>query len=169
METTNAILRPIQPGDNAQVANIIRRVMTEYGAVGPGFSIMDPEVDVMYETYATQRSAFFVIVQEDGLIKGCGGIAPLQGGDEDTCELKKMYFLPELRGQGWGKKMIEACLFAAFQCGFRYCYLETLQNMTEANKLYQSRGFERIPGPLGNTGHGGCNTFYRIALDNMDK
>jgi putative acetyltransferase len=45
------VLRTIRPGDNPQVAGIIRSVMTEFGAVGPGFSIMDPEVDHMYEAY----------------------------------------------------------------------------------------------------------------------
>lgn len=156
-------LRDITAADNTQVAQIIRTVMTEYGAVGAGFSIMDPEVDTMYEAYSDTRSAFFVIA-EDELVLGCGGIAQLAGGEADTCELKKMYFLPELRGQGWGKKMIAACLDAAARCGYTFCYLETLSNMKEANRLYQNWGFEKIPGPLGATGHGGCNAFYRIRL-----
>ena len=33
----------------------------------------------------------------DARIVGGAGFAPLIGGDADTCELRKMYFLPELR------------------------------------------------------------------------
>ena len=39
------ILREIQQEDNEQVARIIRQVMTEFGAVGDGYSINDPEVE----------------------------------------------------------------------------------------------------------------------------
>ena len=27
-------------------------------------------------------------------------------------------------------------------------------------RLYERSGFHRIDGPMGDTGHGGCNTFY---------
>jgi hypothetical protein len=40
-------IRPMRPEDNPTVADIIRQVMTEFGAVGCGFSIEDAEVDNM--------------------------------------------------------------------------------------------------------------------------
>lgn len=157
--------RPIRPEDNPQVATIIRTVMTDYGAVGPGFSIEDPEVDTMYEAYDHPRALFLVLENTtDGQIIGCGGIAPLQGGAADTCELKKMYFLPAARGQGMGRRLVETLEAAARERGFRYLYLETLSSMQEANRLYQRLHFEPLPGALGNTGHGGCNQFYGKAL-----
>lgn len=51
-------LRLIEKKDNAVVADIIRLVMTEFKAVGCGFSINDAEVDDMYTAYAPERSAF---------------------------------------------------------------------------------------------------------------
>ncbi len=44
-------IRSIRKSDNAKVARIIRDVMTEFGAVGTGDSINDPEVDDMYGAY----------------------------------------------------------------------------------------------------------------------
>jgi putative acetyltransferase len=35
-------IRPIRPGDDRFVAAIIRTVMPEFGAGGPGFAINDP-------------------------------------------------------------------------------------------------------------------------------
>src|SRR6185369_3266211 len=99
-----------------------------------------------------------------GMIMGGGGVAPLAGGDADTCELRKMYFLSGLRGLGAGSALIARCLDAARGFGFRKCYLETLSGMTAAQKLYERNGFQRIAEPMGNTGHGGCNTFYLFAL-----
>lgn len=157
---TDFSLRPIRPEDNPQVAKIIRTVMTEYGAVGKGYSIEDPEVDGMYEAYHNDRSLFLVLEAADGRLAGCGGVAPLQGGDPHTCELKKMYFLPEARGKGQGKKIVSELETAARERGFRYMYLETIAAMKEANGLYNRLGFQPLPGPMGNTGHTACGLFY---------
>ncbi len=157
--TANASIRPIKPGDDAAMAAVIRVVMPEFGATGAGFAINDPEVDWMSRAYAGPRHAYFV-VERAGLVLGGAGIAPLAGGDAGTCELRKMYFLPEARGLGAGATMMSHCLDAARGFGFSHCYLETLRGMDAAMRLYERSGFRRIDAPLGATGHGGCNRFY---------
>ena len=157
------LLRPIAPADNRAVAEIIRRVMTEFGAVGCGFSIEDAEVDNMSEAYPAPQSAFFVI-EVNGDILGCGGMGPLQGGESGVCELRKMYFLPEIRGLGLGNRLLEMILNAARLAGYSLCYLETLENMHQARKLYARHGFESIPYALGDTGHSSCNRFMTLLL-----
>jgi putative acetyltransferase len=163
MSDPASVIRPIRPEDDATIAAIIRTVMPEFGATGCGFAINDPEVDWMSRAYAQPRCAYFVI-EQDGVIVGGAGIAPLEGGDGTTCELRKMYFLPQARGRGAGAAMMQRCLQAARDAGFRQCYLETLGGMDAAMKLYERSGFTRIDGPMGATGHGGCNTFYLRAL-----
>ena len=159
----NALIRPITPADDAAIAAIIRKVMPEFGADGPGFAIHDAEVSAMSAAYSAPRSAYFVI-EVDGVVMGGGGIAPLQHADAGICELRKMYFLPEARGSGAGAAMMARCLQAARDAGFRQCYLETLTGMDAAMRLYERSGFRRIDGPMGATGHGGCNTFYLLDL-----
>ena len=162
-EAAPYLLRPIETQDDAAMANIIRTVMPEFGATGSGFAINDPEVDWMSRAYAEPRSAYFV-VERGGRIIGGGGVAPLAGGDGGTCELRKMYFLPEARGIGAGAAMMERCLQAAREFGFQQCYLETLRGMDAAKRLYERTGFHRLDAPLGATGHGGCNAFYLLDL-----
>ena len=159
MTATRFRIRPIEARDDAAMAGIIRTVMPEFGAVGHGFAINDPEVDWMSRAYAQPRSAYYV-VEVEGLVLGGGGVAPLEGGDAETCELRKMYFLPQARGLGAGSALMATCLEAARGFGFRRCYLETLCGMDAAMRLYERSGFARIAEPLGATGHGGCNTFY---------
>jgi putative acetyltransferase len=151
-------LRRMQQDDNPAVAVIIREVMTEFGAVGDNYSIADPEVDAMFEAYPGPDAAFFV-VERDGQVLGCGGMGPLQAGPADVCELRKMYFLPELRGTGMGTKLLGVILDAARTAGYQRCYLETLGTMTGARRLYLKHGFEPIDSPLGCTGHTGCNAW----------
>lgn len=163
MPSTDYSIRPATTTDNAAIAAIIREVMPEFGAGGPGFAIHDAEVDSMAEAYAIPRAAYFV-VEADGLVLGGGGVAALAGGEADVCELRKMYFLPALRGRGAGRALIEHCLAAARAFGYRRCYLETLSGMDAAQALYLRTGFRRIDGPMGGTGHFSCDKFYLIDL-----
>ena len=156
-------IRPISAADDAAMAAVIRSVMPEFGASGAGFALHDPEVDFLSRAYAAARSAYFV-VELDGTVAGGGGIAPLVGGDADLCELRKMYFLPALRGQGAGRALLAQCLDAARAFGFRQCYIETLTGMDAAQKLYGDFGFTPLQQPLGRTGHHGCDRYYLRAL-----
>lgn len=159
MQATPWSIRPILPEDDAAMANIIRVVMPTFGAGGDGFAIKDPEVEWMSRAYAASRCAYYV-VERDGRVLGGGGVAPLESGNADTCELRKMYFLPEVRGIGAGTAMMARCLESARAFGFTQCYLETLAGMDAAMRLYERSGFLRIDAPMGATGHGGCDIFY---------
>jgi len=154
----------MRASDNSQVAKIIRTVMPEFGCVGEGYSIEDPEVDAMFEAYNSDKACFYVVVNEQDEAIGCGGIAPLDGGDGTVCELKKMYFLQEARGHGLGGKMIDLLVKEAKDLGFQQCYLETVTRMESANALYQKRGFKLLDGQMGCTGHSGCDSFYVLEL-----
>jgi putative acetyltransferase len=151
-------IRPIAAADNDVVAAIIRKVMPEFGADGPGFAIHDTEVDDMHAAYAREGWAYFV-VELDGRVRGGGGVAPLEG-EPGICELRKMYFLPELRGLGAGDALMRGCLQAARELGYTRCYLETLTGMDAAQKLYARHDFKPLCGALGKTGHFGCNRFF---------
>lgn len=156
-------IRRIEPRDDAAIAAIIREVMTEHGASGPGFAIHDPEVAAMSAAYPPPRAGYFV-VEVDGTVLGGAGFAPLAGGPDDVCELRKMYFLPTLRGRGLGNALLDRVLDEARAAGFARCYLETLGSMEAARRLYAKKGFVPIEAPMGATGHFGCNAYMIRAL-----
>jgi putative acetyltransferase len=157
------LLRPITLADDTAMAGVIRTVMPEFGANGPGFALGDPEVDHLSVAYSAPRCAYFVL-ERDGRIVGGAGIAPLDGGEQEVCELRKMYFLRECRGRGQGRRMLHHCIAFARQLGFRRCYLETLTGMDAAQHLYADAGFKALCGPLGATGHFACDRYYALDL-----
>lgn len=166
-------IRRILPADDQKMAAIIRAVMPSFGAVGPGFAINDPEVDYMSRAYDRPGAAFFVVESGVGAaaeVVGGAGVAPLDGAvaDAQTCELRKMYFLPAARGQGAGARLLALCLRVARELGYSRCYLETLGGMNQAIKLYERFGFARLPGPLGSTGHHGCDRYYLRSVAELD-
>jgi putative acetyltransferase len=156
-------VRPIEPRDDLELARLIRTVMPEFGASGPGFAIMDPEVDAMSAAYGAPRSRYWV-VEREGRVVGGAGYGPLAGGGDQVCELRKMYFYPELRGSGLGARLLSLVLEQARADGYRTCYLETLEAMRAARRLYERRGFVRLERPMGDTGHHGCNVWYSREL-----
>ena len=161
------IIREIQKKDNQQIADVIRHVFIndDFPKVGTAFA--DPQLDCMFETYNEPRSTYY-IVENDGQIIGGAGIKQLENSYENTCELQKMYFLPEARGKGIGLQMIQKCLEIATAFGYEKCYLETLPEMLSAQKLYTKVGFEYLCGPMGATGHTSCPVWMikELTIDN---
>lgn len=153
MET--AIIREIQKEDNAEVARVVRDILIEMGVPKVGTAYADTALDRMYETYDVPKAAYFV-VEDQGRIIGCAGIAQLENYEGNVCELQKMYLLGEARGRGLGAKLMEVCLDRAKDFGFESCYLETMPYMKAAQKLYQKAGFEYIDASMGDTGHYSC-------------
>lgn len=149
------LIRKIKKEDNAQIAKVIRDVFIELEAPKTGTAYEDPILDILYEVYDKANTVYFVI-EHEGKIIGGSGIAPLDNGPNEICELQKMYFAPEARGKGLGKQMILKCLDFAKEVGFEKCYLETLEMMEDAQKLYQKVGFKYLEEPLGCTGHSSC-------------
>lgn len=151
----NIHIRPIQPSDNPYLAVIVRNTLAEFGAAKPGTVFFDPTTDALFELFQTPKSAYFV-AESEGKILGGGGIFPTDGLPEGTCELVKMYLLPEARGIGLGRNLIEKCLEQAKAEGFQQVYLETLDELHLALKIYAKFGFEYLSAPLGNSKHFGC-------------
>ncbi|MGL2966428.1 GNAT family N-acetyltransferase [Flavobacterium sp. XGLA_31] len=149
------VIREIQKQDNPQIASVIREVFVTDGYPKTGTAFADTQLDFMFETYDKPRAVYFV-VELDGKIAGGAGISQLENSNKNICELQKMYFLQELRGQGVGLRMIQKCLEKATEFGYEKCYLETLPEMLTAQHLYQKIGFEYLCEPLGNTGHTTC-------------
>lgn len=158
------IIRPITKEDNSAVAAVIRKVSDEFGLrAEDGYAVGDPMVESMSEAYATTGTRYWVVVK-DGKVVGGGGVAPLQGSNDGLCELQKMYFMPECRGTGLGRRMVLKALDFARQTGYKACYLETTPELREATSLYETLGFARQESALGNTGHGVCELRYLYRL-----
>ena len=159
-------IRPITQADNPAIAAVVRAVSAEYGLTADkGYGVADPNLDFLHETYLGERSRYWVIEGPDGTILGGGGIAPLAGEEGQVCELQKMYFMPSLRGLGLGRRLVLQALDEARALGYQRCYLETTAVLREATALYESLGFEHLPGPLGSTGHDACEICMVLALD----
>lgn len=149
-------IRTIRPGDNTALATIIRDTLAEFGANHPGTVYYDPTTDHLFEVFNAEVRSVYFIALKDGVMVGGAGIYPTDGLPEGTCELVKMYLKPEARGLGLGRTLIEKCLTTAKEFGYKQVYLESMPELKKALTVYEKFGFEYLKGPMGNSGHTGC-------------
>ncbi|MFM7222586.1 MAG: GNAT family N-acetyltransferase [Bacteroidota bacterium] len=149
-------ISPITPEDNPIIATIIRKTLEEFNANKCGTVYYDASTDHLFELFSKERSGYF-IARSGNTIVGGGGFFPSDGLPEDTCELVKMYLLPEARGIGTGAQLILKAMEGARAAGFKRMYIETMPELQKAMSVYEKFGFAYLDGPMGNTGHHGCS------------
>lgn len=152
------IIREIQPDDNKSIEIIMTNCFEEFGMPISGSSLEDDDVKYMYEGFQEKRAIYYVL-EDNGKVLGGGGVKQLKGVNNNTCELQKMYFHPDARGKGFGKKMFDLCIRAAKEFDYKFCYLESASQLKSAIKLYEKNGFKHLEKPIGNTGHTICGVY----------
>lgn len=105
-----------------------------------------------------EGNKYWVVEDDEQNILGGVGIGKLDN-IKGICELQKMYCLPEIRRTGISHKLMEIALIYAKRY-YNKCYIETLENMVAAQKLYERFGFKRIYEPIVQTDHFACDVRY---------
>ena len=90
----------------------------------------------------TPPNGIFLVAWRNDEPVGCGGWRSHEG---TAAEIKRMYTVPEARGQGVARSVLAALEETARQAGKRRMVLETGNRQPEAIRLYQTSGYQRIP------------------------
>jgi len=150
------LIRKIVSGDNEALADIIRNSLKEFKAAKPGTVYFDESTDHLSDIFKTEGSAYFVW-EVSGEIAGGAGFYPTEGLPEKICELVKMYLHKNYRRKGLGKLLLQKCMDEAKNEGYEKMYLESMPELINAIPMYEKNGFHYLPGPMGNSGHTGCD------------
>lgn len=151
-------IRTIEQADNTALAKVIRDTLKEFNANKPGTVYFDERTDHLFEEFRVDHSIYFV-VEQNGAILGGAGIYPTANLPSGTCELVKFYLLPEVRGKGIGKLLMQKCIAEAENMGYKKIYLETMPELTIAIPMYEKFGFAYLPSAQGTSGHTGCDVW----------
>lgn len=131
-------IRPATNKDRETVQNLIFSVLREYKLpVEPDKT--DSDLKDLEANYS-EKGDFFGVLELDGKTIATLAVSKLSN---EVCELRKMYMLPEFRGKGFGKLMVNYAINYARTKGFKKIELETASALKEAISLYQKIGFKR--------------------------
>jgi GNAT superfamily N-acetyltransferase len=83
----------------------------------------------------------FYLVQYKGDISAVGCLKKLEEG---VGEIQRMYVLPDFRGKGIGRALVNRLIEDARSIGYHRLKLESLEFLEAAHSLYRSVGFREI-------------------------
>jgi putative acetyltransferase len=149
-------LRPIQPKDNVELAQIIRTSLEEFDVPKVGTVHSDPNTDRLFELFQDEPGSCYFVAEDNGVLLGGCGIYPTEGLPTGYAELVKLYLTAATRGKGIGKMLMEKCFDAAAELGYTHLYLESFPQLAKAVGMYEKAGFKALDSALGNSGHFAC-------------
>jgi GNAT superfamily N-acetyltransferase len=107
------------------------------GTPGEGYADVDPT----HPEHFTPPDGTFLVARSNGRAVGCGGIRRV---DERTAEIKRMYVVPDHRGNGIARAVLAELERWAGAAGYERIILESGTAQPDACALYESSGYERI-------------------------
>lgn len=117
-----------------------RALFEEYAAllkIDLCFQGFAAELTQLSDMYAPP-SGCLLLASDGSRAIGCGGIRRLS---EDSCEMKRLYVRPEVRGANLGRLIAQGLIAKARSLGYARMLLDTLIDMVPARTLYRSLGF----------------------------
>ncbi|MCW5720586.1 MAG: GNAT family N-acetyltransferase [Devosia sp.] len=155
MAISIAIETPLQDDVRALVARLNDHLLP--------LSPLEFQFKMTVEQMAGSDTTLFVARNEAGAAVGMGA---LKVHGPELGEVKRMYTVPEMRGQRVGRQMLEHIVTLARQRGLATVMLETGtgEGMAEAHRLYARYGFvER--GPFLDYPNSEWSAFFELRLE----
>jgi ribosomal protein S18 acetylase RimI-like enzyme len=141
-----AAVRRATPGDAPQVARLLHEFQAEYDEPSPGVEMLEER----YGELIRNKEMIVLLVGDgpDGFVQL--RFRPWVYSAGLHSYLEELYVVPDLRGNGLGRALLEAAMDTARGEGAEQMELGTSESDTAARKLYESAGFvNREGGPDG--------------------
>ena len=133
----------IRPAELPADLPVVRQLFRQYAeglGIDLGFQDFEAELACLPGKYAPPRGRL-MLAWDGGTAVGC---VALRAVDGLTCEMKRLYVTPQVRGQQWGRRLAERICGEARDAGYRRICLDTLPTMASAQELYRSLGFKPV-------------------------
>jgi GNAT superfamily N-acetyltransferase len=131
-------------GDGARLAQAMR---DEIAVIYDGLDLDGERMPKAGAAELGPPGGAFIVGYHDGRPVCCGGVKRL---DDERCEIKKMYVVPELRGQGVARALLRELENVARRLGYPIARLDTGPRQGNAEGLYRDEGYAEVPDFNGN-------------------
>lgn len=134
--------------DEEPAASLASAMRAEMAALYDDLDIDAPSMpSAGPEELGPPAGTFLVGFDAGGRAVCCGGVKRLSDG---ACEIKRMYVVPEARGQGVARELLRALEDAARELGYTVVRLDTGPRQPHAERMYRQAGYRSIGNFNGN-------------------
>ncbi len=133
------LIRDWLPSDRDSAMGIIQKVLQEYGLPWQPDTADRDVIDV--ESSYIKTGGEFWVVEIQSKIIGTAAYYPIARG-HNAVEIRKMYLLPQVRGKGLGKYLLQKLELAIAKKNYQEIWIETASVLVEAVKLYENNGYK---------------------------
>jgi acetylglutamate kinase len=130
------LIQPTTPENLDEVKHLFMDYATWLG-IDLSFQGFQDELARFPGEYAPPKGCLLLAVQ-DGRPAGCVALHEFEPG---VAEMKRLFVPPAFRGQGIGRLLATGIIAEARKRGYTLMRLDTIEQLREANALYQSLGF----------------------------
>jgi ribosomal protein S18 acetylase RimI-like enzyme len=130
----------IRPADVPRDLPVVRQLFREYAdglGIDLGFQGFEAELADLPGKYSPPAGRLLVAWRGTEAV-GCVALRPV---DDRSCEMKRLYLRPQVRGERLGRRLAERVCDEARAAGYARICLDTIPSMEAAVALYTSLGF----------------------------
>jgi GNAT superfamily N-acetyltransferase len=122
-------------------AVLVQAMREEIAALYDGLELDGDEMPRGGPAELSAPDGAFLVGWREGRAVCCGGLKRL---DDEACEIKRMYVIPELRGSGVARELLQALEHKARALGYGVARLDTGPRQPHARALYESAGYVEV-------------------------
>lgn len=130
-------LRPAEPSDRDGIIALIDSIFREYG---DRIFLEDADADLL-DIASNYGRGLFQVLEEQGRVRGTVALVPA-ADSPGICHLRRMYLDLELRGGGWGGRMMDWARRQALAMGMKRMECWTDTRFARAHAFYEKLGFQ---------------------------
>jgi GNAT superfamily N-acetyltransferase len=120
---------------------LVQAMRAEINELYPGFDLTADYMPAGGAAELSPPGGAFIVGYDGSQPVCCGGLKRLGDG---LCEIKRMYVVPDRRGQGIARELLGALEDLARELGYPVARLDTGPRQEHARALYESEGYHAI-------------------------
>lgn len=146
-ESSEVVIRKFQRQDSVEVKRLIDDIMhSEFADVLGAFPADD--LANISDYYGKAGEAFYVALTSTRLVGSIG----VKKEDDRTALIRRIFVVPDFRGQQIGRRLLEKALDFCREVGYQEVIFKSTSKMNDAIKLFEDNGFhEKVHLKLGDT------------------
>ncbi|MFN8070940.1 MAG: GNAT family N-acetyltransferase [Mycobacterium sp.] len=129
------------PAASGDAADMLAAMVAEMRDLYDGLDLEAPGMPKAGPAELGPPDGVYLVGYRDGAPVCGGGLKRLPDG---TCEIKRMYVVPQARRSGLARALLAALEDAARRLGYRIVRLDTGERQPHAIALYEAAGYRRV-------------------------